>query len=154
MEKFPNWSAQSSTLGVAGLEIVKPERDLKDDPAASDDAGLWARVEIAVTGSACAWLEFTLIFKSDAFPRFLMPESVVTFPTSTPAQRAVWGKRGVSRATMFPTSEVCVEQRTAGSQSSRTPREGRGVWVLTAYGISGLALFGILVYYVSTYVTN
>ncbi|HXR16123.1 MAG TPA: hypothetical protein VN777_07895 [Terriglobales bacterium] len=35
-----------------------------------------------------------------------------------------------------------------------THREGRGVWVLTAYGISGLALFGILVYYFSTYVTH
>jgi len=33
-------------------------------------------------------------------------------------------------------------------------REGRGVWVLTAYGISGLALFGVLVYYFSTYVTH
>jgi hypothetical protein len=41
-----------------------------------------------------------------------------------------------------------------GSRSSATHREGRGVWVLTAYGISGLALFGILVYYFSTYVTN
>jgi len=40
------------------------------------------------------------------------------------------------------------------SESSSTPREGRGVWVLTAYGISGLALFGILVYYFSTYVTR
>jgi len=33
-------------------------------------------------------------------------------------------------------------------------REGRGVWVLTAYGISGLALFGVLLYYFSTYVTH
>jgi hypothetical protein len=39
-------------------------------------------------------------------------------------------------------------------QSSGFPRESRGVWVLTAYGISGLALFGILVYYFSTYVTH
>ena len=35
-----------------------------------------------------------------------------------------------------------------------THHEGRGTWVLTAYGISGLALFGVLVYYFSTYVTN
>jgi hypothetical protein len=63
---------------------------------------------------------------------------------------------------MFPTSEVCVENRALGnsstdargSQSSGAHREGRGVWVLTAYGISGLALFGILFYYVSTYVTH
>ena len=33
-------------------------------------------------------------------------------------------------------------------------REGRGAWVLTAYGISGLALFGVLLYYFSTYVTR
>jgi hypothetical protein len=32
--------------------------------------------------------------------------------------------------------------------------EGRGFWVLTAYGISGLALLGVLLYYFSTYVTR
>ena len=42
----------------------------------------------------------------------------------------------------------------ASSQSSARHREGRGFWVLTAYGISGLALFGVLVYYFSTYVTH
>lgn len=43
----------------------------------------------------------------------------------------------------------------AGSGSSQAPHhEGRGVWVLTAYGISGLALFGVLVYYLSVYVTR
>jgi len=30
----------------------------------------------------------------------------------------------------------------------------RNCWVLTAYGISGLALFGVLIYYFSTYVTH
>jgi hypothetical protein len=40
------------------------------------------------------------------------------------------------------------------SQSSAIRREGRNVWILTAYGISGLALFGILVYYFSTYVAH
>ncbi|HSS99967.1 MAG TPA: hypothetical protein VLK33_23190 [Terriglobales bacterium] len=35
-----------------------------------------------------------------------------------------------------------------------THREGRGAWVLTAYGISGLALFGVLLYFFSTYVTS
>jgi len=43
---------------------------------------------------------------------------------------------------------------SVNSQSSSLPRESRGVWVLTAYGISGLVLFGVLVYYFSTYVTN
>jgi len=47
-----------------------------------------------------------------------------------------------------------MEQQTPGSQSPRRSREGRGVWVLTAYGISGLALFGILFYYFSKYVTH
>ena len=32
--------------------------------------------------------------------------------------------------------------------------EGRGTWVLTAYGISGLALLGVLLYFFSTYVTR
>jgi hypothetical protein len=41
-----------------------------------------------------------------------------------------------------------------GSQPSGTHHEGRGAWVLTAYGVSGLAIFGILIYYVSTYVTH
>jgi hypothetical protein len=32
--------------------------------------------------------------------------------------------------------------------------EGRNVWVLTAYGISGLALFAVLAYFFSSYVTR
>jgi hypothetical protein len=42
----------------------------------------------------------------------------------------------------------------ADSQSSGTPHEDRSVWVLTAYGISGLVLFGVLIYYFSTYITR
>jgi hypothetical protein len=39
--------------------------------------------------------------------------------------------------------------------SGTTPkREGRNVWVLTAYGISGLALLGVLAYYISQYVAH
>jgi hypothetical protein len=41
-----------------------------------------------------------------------------------------------------------------GSQPSAAHREGRGAWVLTAYGISGLVLFGVIIYYFSTYVTH
>jgi len=33
-------------------------------------------------------------------------------------------------------------------------REGRGAWVLTAYGISGLILFGILAYFFSDFVAH
>jgi hypothetical protein len=52
-----------------------------------------------------------------------------------------------------------VENQTLGDSStavrgSQVHREGRGAWVLTAYGISGLALFGILLYYFSGYVTH
>lgn len=51
-----------------------------------------------------------------------------------------------------------MEQRAPGDSSSSTikPRkhEGRNVWVLTAYGISGLALFGVLAYYFSAYITR
>jgi len=34
------------------------------------------------------------------------------------------------------------------------PCEGRKFWVLTAYGISGLALFGVLAYYFSDFVSH
>jgi len=40
------------------------------------------------------------------------------------------------------------------SSSSKPRHEGRNVWVLTAYGISGLALFGVLAYYFVQYITN
>jgi Na+-driven multidrug efflux pump len=33
-------------------------------------------------------------------------------------------------------------------------REGRNFWVLTAYGVSGLALFGILAYYFSDFISH
>jgi len=32
--------------------------------------------------------------------------------------------------------------------------EGRGAWVLTAYGISGLALFGVLAYFFSDFISH
>ena len=40
------------------------------------------------------------------------------------------------------------------SSSSSPPKESRNVWVLTAYGITGLALFGVLAYYFSQYIAN
>ena len=43
---------------------------------------------------------------------------------------------------------------TASSQTAVTRHEGRHVWVLTAYAVSGLALFGVLIYYVSAYITQ
>jgi hypothetical protein len=43
---------------------------------------------------------------------------------------------------------------TTKSQSITRPHEGRNVWVLTVYAVSGLALFGVLIYYVSAYITQ
>jgi hypothetical protein len=47
---------------------------------------------------------------------------------------------------------------TPSPQSTPQPtakhHEGRGAWVLTAYGISGLALFGVLAYFFSTFVVH
>lgn len=43
---------------------------------------------------------------------------------------------------------------TSSSTPVTRPHEGRHVWVLTAYAVSGLALFGVLIYYVSAYLTQ
>ena len=43
---------------------------------------------------------------------------------------------------------------TTSSEAPTTHHEGRGHWVLTAYAISGLALFGILAYYFSDFITR
>ena len=43
---------------------------------------------------------------------------------------------------------------TAATPSDKVRREDRNVWVLTAYGIAGLTLFGVLVYYFSSYITQ
>ncbi|HYL13317.1 MAG TPA: hypothetical protein VEV41_09780 [Terriglobales bacterium] len=57
-----------------------------------------------------------------------------------------------------------MEQRATGNPAGSTSnvnsaagvprREGRNVWILTIYGISGLALFGILAYYFSSYIAH
>ena len=43
---------------------------------------------------------------------------------------------------------------TTSSQSVARPHEGRNVWVVTAYAVSGLALFGVIIYYVSAFITQ
>ncbi|HVR24694.1 MAG TPA: hypothetical protein VNO32_00670 [Candidatus Acidoferrum sp.] len=48
-----------------------------------------------------------------------------------------------------PAVSSSVQQSTASRH-----REGRGAWVLTAYGISGLALFGILAYFFSDFIAH
>jgi hypothetical protein len=40
------------------------------------------------------------------------------------------------------------------SHSSGKRLAGRGAWVLTAYGISGLALFGLLAYFFSDFIAH
>ncbi len=41
-------------------------------------------------------------------------------------------------------------------QSNVLPKhhEGRGAWVLTGYGICGLALFGVLAYFFSDFIAH
>ncbi|PYX52948.1 MAG: hypothetical protein DMG76_27520 [Acidobacteria bacterium] len=40
------------------------------------------------------------------------------------------------------------------SGASVKHHEGRGAWVLTAYGIVGLALFGVLAYFFSDFISH
>jgi hypothetical protein len=47
-----------------------------------------------------------------------------------------------------------VSQQSISQQSVQRQREGRGAWVLTAYGISGLALFGLLAYFFSDFIAH
>ncbi len=47
-------------------------------------------------------------------------------------------------------SQQSISQVAAGGKH----REGRGAWVLTAYGISGLALFGLLAYFFSNFIAH
>lgn len=50
---------------------------------------------------------------------------------------------------------VSSDSRNTDSQTTHTRKhEGRGAWVLTAYGISGLALFGILAYFFSDFLAH
>jgi hypothetical protein len=50
-------------------------------------------------------------------------------------------------------SSVDSEQSSTSTSSIRK-HEGRGAWVLTAYGISGLALFGVLAYFFSDFISH
>jgi len=46
------------------------------------------------------------------------------------------------------------EQSSTSTTSAMRHHEGRGAWVLTAYGISGLALFGVLAYFFSDFISH
>jgi hypothetical protein len=57
-------------------------------------------------------------------------------------------------------SQQSVSQQSLSPQSVSQPsasskhHEGRGAWVLTAYGVSGLALFGVLAYFFSDFIAH
>ena len=50
-------------------------------------------------------------------------------------------------------SSLDTEQSSTTTSAIRQ-HEGRGAWVLTAYGISGLALFGVLAYFFSDFISH
>jgi len=51
-------------------------------------------------------------------------------------------------------SSFDTEQSSTTTTSAIRKHEGRGAWVLTAYGISGLALFGVLAYFFSDFISH
>jgi len=53
------------------------------------------------------------------------------------------------RAPVVSSSSVSQPSSTAVKQY-----EGRGAWVVTAYGIVGLALFGVLAYFFSDFISH
>ncbi len=53
-----------------------------------------------------------------------------------------------------PDVSSSVSQQSMSQSSMIRQREGRGAWVLTAYGISGLALFAVLAYFFSDFIAR
>jgi len=51
-------------------------------------------------------------------------------------------------------SQQSVSQQSISQSSGSKRFAGRGAWVLTAYGISGLALFGLLAYFFSDFIAR
>lgn len=49
---------------------------------------------------------------------------------------------------------VVSSSQEQSSATTKHHREGRGAWVLTAYGIGGLALFGVLAYFFSDFIAH
>jgi len=70
------------------------------------------------------------------------------------------GVAGLGFASYLYEEVFTMESRAQGDSpsvvraQSKVQHEGRSVWVVTAYAISGLALFGVLVYFFSTFVTK
>ncbi len=53
-----------------------------------------------------------------------------------------------------PAVSPSVSEQSSSSTAHIRHHEGRGAWVLTAYGISGLALFGVLAYFFSDFIAH
>jgi hypothetical protein len=53
-----------------------------------------------------------------------------------------------------PVVSSTVTDQSSTTTSAIRKHEGRGAWVLTAYGISGLALFGVLAYFFSDFISH
>ena len=51
-------------------------------------------------------------------------------------------------------SDQSVSHQSLSQSSLTRQREGRGAWVLTAYGISGLAVFAVLAYFFSDFIAR
>jgi hypothetical protein len=49
---------------------------------------------------------------------------------------------------------IASTEQSSTTTTSIRKHEGRGAWVLTAYGISGLALFGLLAYFFSDFISH
>lgn len=54
------------------------------------------------------------------------------------------------RAPVVPASE----QSSTSTTSAIKRHEGRGAWVLTCYGICGLAMFGAIAYFISDFLSH
>ena len=59
----------------------------------------------------------------------------------------MWGTGGFME-------EQALNTPAASPSKSPTKHEDRSVWVLTAYGISALALVGVLAYYISDFIAR
>jgi hypothetical protein len=57
------------------------------------------------------------------------------------------------RAPVVSSAVSNLDQSSTSTTSIRR-QEGRGAWVLTAYGISGLALFGVIAYFFSDFISR
>jgi hypothetical protein len=74
---------------------------------------------------------------------------------------AIWLRHDLSVRRLFFMQDRASVASSSGSQQSISSsgtagkhREGRGAWVLTAYGVSGLALFGVLAYFFSDFIAH